>query len=324
MLLWILLLPRPLLLFPEKTYGQLNLRRCRTALHVDSGSTLSSSCCLCQELHSQKRHSHCQRGQSCGNCRGGKRLPAFLFTCLSVQKYQRMFPSWHKYSAVWLLFTSKKRCTGLARVCSTRDWGRRWDLLLPLTPLKVRWWSQTPVRLSWALWSWVKDYFLKPSWMRALGNLISWVASLPMVGWLKWDDFYGLFHTKTFCDYVILWYHPWIQRTLGPWCHHNSNLLLTANQTQFSGYSCSLLCAIVNVLIQCHQNAQVEDKATTSLASRLCWGMHSHPPPVWEDKSITYTCIYAIISRHHLSLYFRWKTKSPDSLSYQFLELQSL
>lgn len=81
MLLWILLLPRLLLLFPEKTHGQLNLGRCRTVLLVDSGSTLSSSCYVCQELHRQKRHSHCHQGQS-SNCRGGEKLPAFLYIYL--------------------------------------------------------------------------------------------------------------------------------------------------------------------------------------------------------------------------------------------------
>lgn len=44
LLLCSLLLPKLLLLFLEKAAGQLNLKRCRTVLHVGSASTLSSSC----------------------------------------------------------------------------------------------------------------------------------------------------------------------------------------------------------------------------------------------------------------------------------------
>lgn len=116
-LLWILLLPRLLLLFPGKMYGQLNLRKCRTILYVDSGSTPSSSCYICQELHRQKRHSNCQQGQSCGNCRGGKKLPTFLYIYLSVQKYQRMFPSWPKYLVFWCYCSHPKKDAQLWHGC---------------------------------------------------------------------------------------------------------------------------------------------------------------------------------------------------------------
>lgn len=43
----------------------------------------------------------------------------------------------------------------------------------------------------------------RPGW--TLGNLISWVASLPMVGGLELYDLKGSFQPKVFCDYMILW-----------------------------------------------------------------------------------------------------------------------
>lgn len=72
------------------------------------------------------------------------------------------------------------------------------------------------------------------------------------------------------------------------------------------------------------------DSCSWRVPAGLCQDLYSHCPSAWQDKSVAYTCIYATISKHKLSLWgvtcciSEWKGKSPDSLIYQFLKLQSV
>lgn len=148
LLLCILLLPRLLLLFPEKAADQLNLRG-RTVLYVDSGSTFSSSCYVCQELHRRKSHSPCQQGQSCCNCRGEEKD---LFFSIEISENVSFLPQ--AFSTMMVLFTSKKRCTGLAQPCSVHDWERMWDLPTSYCHQTHSKWGQQiqiPARMTLAL-----------------------------------------------------------------------------------------------------------------------------------------------------------------------------
>lgn len=38
----------------------------------------------------------------------------------------------------------------------------------------------------------------------ALDNLTVWVATLPVAGWLNWNDIWGLYQPKLFFDFYVI------------------------------------------------------------------------------------------------------------------------
>lgn len=69
------------------------------------------------------------------------------------------------FGSLVLLFTSKKRCTGLTWACRMCEWGRTGDFPLPWNPLQVKVMDPDPSEAELGSLELGKDYFLRPSWM---------------------------------------------------------------------------------------------------------------------------------------------------------------
>lgn len=206
-----------------------------------------------------------------------------------------MFPSSPWYSVVWCYCSLPKKDAQVwhGHVECVAE-GEQETSHCHRTLSKWGWCIQTPVRLSLALWSWGKDYFLRPSWMEpwAIWSCV-WH---PCPWWGGWNEIIFMV-PSTPRHLVILWSCDTTPATLDmknkePWCHHNTSLLLTANtQTQFSGNSCRLLCATVNgsdsMPSKCSSQGQCHSPTSQQVMLRC-----AQPSSTSVAGQISYMCRY--------------------------------